>query len=244
MKKILLTIAYDGTRYFGWQRQENFITVEGEVEKALSKLFNANVELRGASRTDTGVHALGQRATFEISTTIPTCRLPYAINNILPDDIRVHKAEEVSAKFHPQYDAKNKTYRYKIYNDLFKNPILNNYTWHIHNNLDMDKIKEASKHIIGKYNFSAFCASGSTTKTKVRTVYCLDIYKEENLIFIDINGDGFLYNMVRIIAGTLVYVGIGKIDPNEIPEIIESLDRTKAGKTAPPQGLTLMKINY
>ena len=242
--KILLTIAYDGTKYFGWQRQNDFTTVQGEVEKALSKLFNSKVVVIGASRTDTGVHAIGQRATFEMQTTIPLANLPYAINNALPKDIRVHKAEEVGFDFHPQYAAKNKTYRYRIYNASFQNPILNNYTWHIPKELDIEKMKEGASYILGEHNFSAFCASGATSKTRVREVYSLEIYKEDNMIYFDINGNGFLYNMVRIIAGTLVYVGTGKFSASDVSKIIESLDRTKAGKTAPPEGLILMHINY
>lgn len=242
--KILLTIAYDGTKYFGWQRQHNFVTVQGEVEKSLTKLFNTNIAAAGASRTDTGVHAIGQRATFEIETTIPIDKLPYAINNVLPKDIRVHKAEEVDLNFHPQYNAKNKTYRYKIYNAPFPNPMLNNYTWHVPKEIDIEKMKEGAEYILGQHDFSAFCASGATSKTRVRTVYSLEIYKEDNIIYFDINGNGFLYNMIRIIAGTLVYVGTGKFEPSDIPKIINSLDRTKAGKTAPAEGLTLMHINY
>lgn len=242
--KILLTIAYDGTKYYGWQYQNGFITVQGEVEKALSKLFNTRVDIRGASRTDKGVHALGQRATFEMETSIPLSNLPYAINNLLPEDIRVHKAEEVEQAFHPQYNAINKTYAYKIYNAAFHNPLLNNYAWHINKELDITKMKEASKHIIGEHDFSAFCASGATSKTRTRTVNSLEIYKQDNIITIEINGNAFLYNMVRIITGTLVYIGYGKLQPNDMPIIISSLDRAKAGITAPPQGLSLMYINY
>jgi len=242
--RILLTVAYDGTKYFGWQRQNDFVSIQETLEIALSKLFNKKILVIGASRTDTGVHAMGQRAVLDIETTIPLTNLPYAINNYLPKDIRVHKAMEVQENFHPQYDAKNKTYRYKIYNAPFQNPVLNSYTWHVPKKLDIEKMREASKHILGEHNFSAFCASGATSKTRVRTVYNLEIYKEDEMIFFDINGNGFLYNMVRIIAGTLVYVGIHKISPSDIPKIISSEERGKAGKTAPPEGLTLMCINY
>lgn len=242
--KILLTIAYDGTKYFGWQYQNGFITVQEEVEKALSKLFNTRVNIRGSSRTDKGVHALGQRATFEIQTSIPLSNLPYAINNLLPKDIRVHKAEEVEESFHPQYDAINKTYVYKIYNAPFHNPLLNNYAWHVNRELNIDKMKEASIHILGEHDFSAFCASGATSKTKTRIVNSLEIYKQDNIIAIEINGNAFLYNMVRIITGTLVYIGYGKLQPSDMPIIISSLDRAKAGVTAPPEGLSLMYINY
>ena len=243
--KILLTIAYDGTNYFGWQIQDNFITVQGEVEAGLKRLFSKAIEIRGASRTDSGVHALGQRAVFTIDTTIPMENLPYAINNNLPRDIRVTKAVVVEESFHPQYLAKNKTYRYKILNMPHMNPLLNNYAWHVPRTLDIEKMKEASKFVIGEHDFDAFCASGATTKTSIRTVYDLQVKTgEDSIVYIEINGNGFLYNMVRIIAGTLVYIGYGKLQVSDMEKIIASKNRTLAGITAPPQGLTLMEINY
>lgn len=243
--KILLTIAYDGTNYFGWQMQDNFVTVQEEIEKALSKLFNKAIEIRGASRTDRGVHALGQRGTFSVDTTIPMPNLPHALNNMLPRDIRIHKAQVVSQDFHPQYNAKNKTYRYKIYNAQFLDPVQNNYVWHIRSQLDLDKMQRAAQFIPGEHDFAAFCATGSSAKTTVRTVYDISVKKDfDNIISIEINGNGFLYNMVRIIAGTLVYIGNGKLTVADMPVIIQSKDRTLGGITAPPQGLTLVEIKY
>ena len=243
--KILLTIAYDGTNYFGWQLQDDFVTIQGEMEKALAKLFNKRLEIRGASRTDRGVHAYGQRAVFTIDTTIPMQGIPYAINNILPRDIRVHSAKVVERSFHPQYDALYKIYTYKIYNSKFIDPILNNYTWHVPQQLDINKMQEAAKSLIGTYDFAAFCATGSSTKTTVRTIYSIDITTtEEKSIVIKIKGNGFLYNMVRIITGTLVYIGYGKLQVADMAKIIMSKDRTKGGITAPPQGLCLTHIEY
>ncbi|MCL2592583.1 MAG: tRNA pseudouridine(38-40) synthase TruA [Defluviitaleaceae bacterium] len=241
---VLLTLAYDGTNYHGWQRQENAISIQERLEDAISKVCKTEISVIGASRTDTGVHALGQRAMFAKNSNIPIEKFTYAINTQLGSDISVVKSEAVADDFHPRFSAKNKTYRYKIYNAPFRNPILRNYSWHVYHDLALEKMKEAAKYIIGEHDFSCFCASGGQAKTTVRTVYNLSLSKENNEICIDINGNGFLYNMVRIIAGTLVYAGMSKIEPKSIKDIILSKDRTRAGITAPPQGLTLMEINY
>ncbi len=241
---ILLTISYDGTNYFGWQRQKNQITVQQRLEEALSMLMKKDIEVRGASRTDTGVHALGQAALLKTETSIPIEKVPYAINSFLPDDITVTNARFVNDDFHPQYSVLKKTYQYKILNSEFKNPKLRNYSEFIRQPLDIEKIKEACKYFIGTHDFNAFCASGSTAKTTVRTIFDLSVFKNDDIIDIEVTGNGFLYNMVRIIAGTLIYVGIGRFEPIFINEIIESKDRTLAGKTAGPYGLTLMKIYY
>ncbi len=242
--KILLTVAYDGSNYFGWQVQNNFVTVQQKIEQALSNLLKKDISVRGASRTDTGVHAMAQGVVFETDTTIPISKLPYAINSFLPDDIVVTKAREVGKDFHPQYSVLNKTYEYKILNAEFKNPKLIKYTDFYRGKLDIEKMQNACKYFIGEYDFKAFCASGSQAKTTVRKIYFLDVQKNDDIITIKINGNGFLYNMVRIIAGTLLYVGSGKIKPEEISEIIKSKDRAKAGKTLAPNGLTLMEVNY
>ncbi len=241
---ILLTISYDGTNYFGWQRQKNQITVQEEIETALSKLMKKDIEVRGASRTDTGVHAYSQAAFFKTETTIPVEKLPYAINSFLPDDIVVINARLVSDEFHPQYSVIKKTYQYKILNSEFRDPKLRNYAEFERKPLDISKMQEACKYFIGTFDFNAFCASGSTAKTTVRTIFDLSVSKNGDIIDIEVTGNGFLYNMVRIIAGTLIYVGSGKIKPQDIKNIIESKDRTLAGKTASACGLTLMKIYY
>ena len=242
--KNLLTIAYNGTNYSGWQRQENSITIQETVEKAIKKLFEKNLEIRGASRTDAGVHALGQRAVFIHKHTIPMENLPLAINNFLPPDIRILKAEISHEEFHPQYDAKNKTYKYKIYNKKIMNPLEDNFAWHVNTWLDINLMKRAAHYLIGTHDFNAFCASGATTKTTTRTVNEITISRKDDIVEISINGNGFLYNMVRIIAGTLAYVGYGKLEAEEVHNILKNKDRTKAGITAPPNGLTLIQINY
>lgn len=244
--RVLLTVAYDGTNYFGWQKQNDFITVQQRLEEGLSRLFKKTVEVRGASRTDTGVHALGQRAVFNIETTIPVDKIPYALNPFLPEDIRVTNAVEVDDEFHPQYSVYKKTYEYKILNSAFPNPKLRNYTEFVHKKLDVEKMQEACKYFLGEHDFKAFCASGSTAKTTVRTIFDLTVKenKEDSTINIIVSGNGFLYNMVRILTGTLIYVGEGKIKPEEISDIILSKNRAKAGKTVSPNGLTLLKVYY
>lgn len=241
---ILLTVSYDGTKYYGWQRQNNFVTVQQKLEESLSLLLKKDICVRGASRTDTGVHALGQAVLFKADTTIPINNIPFAVNSFLPDDIVVTYAEEVSDDFHPQYSVTKKTYQYKILNDKFKNPMLINYTDFVSKELNIQKMKEACFYFMGTHDFKAFCASGSTSKTTVRTIYELSVKKIDNLIYITVTGNGFLYNMVRIIVGTLISVGLGKIEPRQISDIINSKDRSKAGKTVLPNGLTLMKIFY
>ncbi len=241
---ILLTVAYDGTNYFGWQRQKNNISVQQRLEEALSRLMKKNIEVRGASRTDTGVHALGQAALLKTETTIPVCKIPYAVNSFLPEDIVVTGARLVSDKFHPQYSVIKKTYQYKILNSEFKNPMLKNYSEFVRRPLNIEKMREACGYFIGTYDFSAFCASGSTAKTTVRTIFDLSIEKNNEIYDIIVTGNGFLYNMVRIIAGTLIYVGENKFNPSFVKDIIASKNRVLAGKTAGPSGLTLMKIYY
>lgn len=242
--KVLLKVAYDGSKYYGWQRQKDFVSVQQRLEEALSALLKKEVVVRGASRTDTGVHSIGQRAVFTEDMTIPVNKLPYAINSFLPEDIVVTEAVEVREDFHPQYSVTDKTYEYKILNDEFRNPMMNNYTEFVRGNLNIEAMQKACNYFIGEHDFKAFCAAGSTAKTTVRTIYALTVEKDRNILTIRINGNGFLYNMVRIIAGTLVYVGQGKIKPEEIDEIILSKDRTKAGKTLAPNGLTLMEVHY
>jgi tRNA pseudouridine38-40 synthase len=242
--RVLLTVSYDGSGYYGWQRQNNFITVQQRLEEALSQLLKQDITVRGASRTDTGVHALGQRAVFRVDTTIPVDKIPFAVNSFLPDDIVVTAAKEVDEEFHPQYSVTDKTYQYKILNKRFKVPMLNKYTDFVHEELDIDAMNKACKYFLGEHDFKAFCASGSTAKTTVRTIYDMNVKKDGDIVCITVNGNGFLYNMIRIIVGTLVLAGKGKIAPEYVEDIIKSKDRTKAGKTMLPNGLTLMEVNY
>ena len=244
MKRILLTISYDGTNYSGWQKQKNAVTVQGEFDKACLTLFKTDVESIGASRTDAGVHALGQRAVIDVDTSIPAEKIPLALNPLLPDDIVVTHAEEVGADFNPRFKALKKTYEYSIYNAPFRNPLYRNYSEYVRYELDLDSMRTACEAFVGEHDFRAFCASGNSSKTTVRTIYSLDVEKDGDFIKIRVTGNGFLYNMVRIIAGTLIYVGEGRIAPDDLPEIIASGDRRKAGKTAGPSGLVLVKIMY
>lgn len=244
MKRILLTISYDGTNYSGWQKQKNAVTVQGEFDKACSTLFKTDIESIGASRTDAGVHALGQRAVIDVDTSIPAEKIPLALNPLLPDDIVVTHAEEVGADFNPRFKALKKTYEYSIYNAPFRNPLYRNYSEYVRYELDLDSMRTACEAFVGEHDFRAFCASGNSSKTTVRIIYSLDVEKDGDFIKIRVTGNGFLYNMVRIIAGTLIYVGEGRIAPDNLPEIIASGDRRKAGKTAGPSGLVLVKIMY
>lgn len=247
LKRILLTIAYDGTQYSGWQKQKNpeVITVEGELTKALRQLFkNSEPECIGASRTDAGVHALGQRAIIDVETTIPVEKIPLAIRSFLPTDIVVTKAEEVSGGFHPRFDCVKKTYEYRFWNAPVKNPKERLYSAYVQKPLDIDKMNEGAKAFLGTHDFAAFCAAGTQVSTTVRTIFDCHVERQDESVRILVTGDGFLYNMVRIIAGTLMAVGMGKIPPENVAGIIASKDRAKAGQTAEPQGLTLLEIFY
>lgn len=243
--RALLTVSYDGTDYCGWQRQDGQITVQQTIEEALERLYGQKVAILGASRTDSGVHALGQRATFTPPHPgIPVKNLHFAINTHLPNNIRILRAEAKPDTFHVISDAKGKTYAYKIQNGTVYDPVLFRYTHFVPEKLDLDSIHEAANHFIGEHDFKAFCAVHGSATTSMRTIYSLDISKENDVITYEICGNGFLYNMVRIIAGTLAEVGMGKREPSEIPAIIESRSRNNAGITLPSKGLTLINIEY
>lgn len=244
MRKILITISYDGTNYFGWQKQPNKITIEEELEIACSKIFVQGFEIMGVSRTDKGVHAIGQRATIKTLSNIPIERVCNALNSNLPRTIVITHAQEVDLDFHPRYCAKQKTYEYKIVNDDYMIPQLLNYAEFERKPLDILKMNLAKDYFIGKHDFKAFCASGSSIKSTVRCITNISIEKNKNIITMEFIGNGFLYNMIRILSGTLVYVGLGKIQPSDIPNIIQSKDRKKAGRTLGPMGLTLINIKY
>jgi len=244
--KIKLAIAYDGTNYAGWQRQRNAVAVQEKIEDALSVILKRPVQIQGASRTDAGVHANGQCATFDAEgLNVPLNKLPQVINGLLPPDISVVGAEIVPEDFNPRFNAEYKTYTYKIYNAPYPNPLLLRYAAFEPRKLNVIAMKKAAQEFIGRHDFVAFCATGSSVKTTVREVYDCKIKKEKNgIITLTISGNAFLYNMVRIIAGTLLYVGLGKIKPSEIEDIIMCKDRKLAGKTMPPQGLTLENVVY
>ncbi|MFI3230989.1 MAG: tRNA pseudouridine(38-40) synthase TruA [bacterium] len=241
---ILLTIAYDGTDFFGWQKQSSYKTIQGDLEKALCILFKKDdISIRGASRTDAGVHALEQLVLIKEQTKIPMEKLPRVINAIIDNkELVVIKAEYVPSEFHPQYNVYKKTYEYKIYNSQIPNPLYRNYSEYQKATLDLQKMRESCEYFLGEHDFKAFSSSGGMSKTTTRTIYDLTVQKEQDFIIINISGNGFLYNMVRIIAGTLIYIGLNKISPSDIPHIISSQDRRKAGPTSSACGLTLKKI--
>ncbi len=242
--RVLLKVAYDGTSYSGWQIQPNATTVEGVLREHLKALFSQEIDVIGASRTDAGVHAMGNVAVFDIETRIPAEKIAYALNSRLPDDIRVQLSVQVPDNFHPRHTNCTKTYEYSIWNDTFENPKERLYSHFYYGKLDVDKMNEASKYFVGEHDFTSFCSAGSQVMDKVRNIYSLKVNKTGRLIKIKVTGNGFLYNMVRIIAGTLIKVGQGLINPDDIPKIIEGMDRQLAGSTAPARGLTLVGIRY
>lgn len=244
MKNIKLVIEYDGAHYGGWQKQNNNKTIQGVLEKAISKATGEEIEVIGSSRTDAGVHAKGMVANFKTNSSIPAERFREAINRNLPDDIAILSSEEVTGEFHSRYSSKGKTYSYTIINRYEKVAIGKDYCCHVKEPLNVENMEEACKYFIGKHDFSAFKTNGSSVKTSVRTVSELYIEKNQENIKIYISADGFLYNMVRIIVGTLVEVGKGKIKVEDIPKIIKSLDRTKAGPCIKANGLVLEKVFY
>ena len=245
MRNIKLTIEYDGKDFNGWQKQPDRLNIQGSIESAIKQITNEDVELTASGRTDAGVHSLGQVANFKTKSSLQIEKFPVAINSKLKKTIRIIKAEEVDDRFHSRLNCKRKTYRYVINNSEFASAIYRNLETHIPQKLDIKKMKKAIKYFEGEHDFKAFKASGTSSKTSVRTIYKADVKEmPENRIYIELTGNGFLYNMVRIIAGTLVDVGLGKIESEEIPNIISQGKRDLAGKTLPPNGLYLIKVEY
>lgn len=244
MRRVKLTIAYDGTNYCGWQVQPNGITIEEVVNKALSKLTGENIVVIGASRTDSGVHAMGNVAVFDTNTTIPPERIAMAVNRILPEDIVVVKSEEVPLDFHPRYCDCEKTYEYHIVNTRIPIPTKRLTNYFVSYELNIEKMREGASYLVGEHDFASFCNIKTDVESTVRTVKELEILKNGNEITIRISGNGFLYNMVRIIVGTLIRVGRGFYEPKQVKEILEAKNRKAAGVTAPPHGLMLMEIRY
>lgn len=244
MRNIKLTIEYDGKDFNGWQKQPNKLNIQGEIEKAIQEITGEEVEVNASGRTDAGVHALGQVANFKTNSKIEIEKMAYAINSKLKKSIRIKKAEEVDLDFHSRYKCKEKTYRYIINNSEQGTAIYRGLEYQVSQKLDLEKMKKAIKHFEGEHDFKGFKASGTSSKSSVRTIYKAEVKREGERIIIELTGNGFLYNMVRIISGTIVEVGLGKINPDEIPEIIESKTRERAGKTLPPQGLYLVEVKY
>lgn len=242
-KRIMLRVAYDGTDFSGWQVQPEKRTVEGELNNAITKLTGEETEVIGASRTDSGVHSKGNVAVFDTSSTIPGEKFMYAINTLLPEDVSVIDSKEVEADFHPRHCNSIKTYEYRIYISAVNDPLKNRYALRCPYPLDVKKMDDAAKYLVGEHDFKSFCCVRTQAETTVRKIFYADVFSEDEII-IRISGAGFLYNMVRIIAGSLMEVGSGKYEPGHIKEVLEGTDRTLAGPTAEPQGLTLVNIEF
>lgn len=277
MKRIKLTVAYDGTNYCGWQIQPNGMTIESVLDKAIEQLTGEKIHVISASRTDAGVSAYGNVAVFDTGSTIPSDKFAYALNRYMPDDVSIVDSCEVEPSFHPRHCDTRKTYEYKILCSKFPVPQLRNSVWHIPYQLDIEKMRQAASYLTGEHDFKSFACVRTDAETTVRTIYSLEVEERElfggvdscaimkdycvskshmNQVYIQssvkeaviytirVRGNGFLYNMVRIIAGTLMQVGRGQLTPEQVKVMLESMDRTVAGQTAPPQGLTLMGIEY
>ncbi|MBQ3111129.1 MAG: tRNA pseudouridine(38-40) synthase TruA [Clostridia bacterium] len=239
-----LTLKYDGTEYHGWQRQPNGITIQEVLEDTLERVMKKKIVVTGCSRTDAGVHAAMHVSNFSADTSIPVHKIPLVLNQFLPKDIRAVKCEEVEESFNARYHTVEKTYRYRILNCEHSDPFLGRYVWHYPTKLDVSKMKQAASYMTGERDFTAFMASGSSAKTTVRNLKRVEVEKVGDVITVTATANGFLYNMVRIIVGTLVYVGNGKLSAEEVKKILEEKDRRLGGVTAPPEGLILEEVVY
>ena len=252
--RVLLSVAYDGSAYHGWQLQPNGLTIEEVLNKNISELLGEDIQVEGASRTDAGVHALCNLAVFDTKTRIPADKLSYAINQRLPEDIVVTGSRQVPPDFHPRYVKTEKTYEYRIWNDRFANPLLERQSFFCFYELDLEKMQRAADYLIGQHDFASFCSVGSQAESTIREITAIAVKRDAalccgirpsmgleggSLVTIRVSGYGFLYNMVRIIAGTLLEVGKGKIEPEEVEHILSGRDRALAGPTAPAKGLVL-----
>lgn len=244
MMRVCLTVAYDGTNYHGWQIQPNGITIESVLNRALSDLLGETIAVIGASRTDSGVHSLGNVAVFDTNTRIPAEKISFALNQRLPEDIVVQESKEVAPDFHPRKRDSRKTYEYRILNRRFRDPTRRHNTYFYHYDLDVEQMRTAAGHLVGEHDFKSFCSIHTDVDTTVRTIYALDVTRRGDEIRILITGSGFLYNMVRIIAGTLILAGNGTITPECMKDILERKDRSFAGPTAPAKGLTMLEIKF
>ena len=244
MKRVKLIVAYDGTNYSGWQLQKNAVTIEQKLNEALFDLLGEEIQVTGASRTDAGVHSLGNVCVFDTNTRMPAEKISYALNTRLPDDIVVQSSCEVDADFHPRAGKSAKTYEYRILNREFRDPTRRLNTYFYHYELNIEAMQRAASYLEGEHDFKSFCSVHAQVETTVRTIYQCTVSRIEDEIHIRVTGNGFLYNMVRIIAGTLIEVGAGKRQPEEIKKMLEATDRQTAGPTAPAHGLTMIGIEY
>lgn len=244
MKRIKIEVAYDGTNYHGWQVQPNAITVEEVINRELSELLKEEIKVIGASRTDAGVHALGNVAVFDTNTIIPPEKICYALNQKLPEDIRVQNSCQVADRFHPRHCDSRKIYEYYVSNREIELPTDKRYVYHYRRKLSLKKMREAAEYIIGTHNFKSFCSAKTQVEDTTRTIYNLEVEPKDYMVVFRVEGNGFLYNMVRIIVGTLLQVGVGALPVEQMESILEGQDRTKAGPSAPAHGLRLVKIKY
>jgi len=245
MRNIKLIIQYDGRRYRGWQRlKDSKMTIQGKIEDVLSRMTEETIELIGSGRTDAGVHALYQVANFKTNSKLSTREMLDYCYRFLPEDIVIKEAYEVHDKFHARHNVRGKKYLYKIINSRYHDPLLKGFVTHIPHKLNIKSMKEASAYLIGELDFSSFTSLKSKKKSKVREIYSIDIVKDKDIINIMFHGNGFLYNMIRIIVGTLIEVGLGNIKPEEVKEILLKRDRKYAGPTAPAEGLFLYDVEY
>ena len=242
--RVKLVVAYDGTNYSGWQLQKNAVTIEQKLNEALTDLLGEEIVVTGASRTDAGVHSLGNVCVFDTETRIPAEKICYALNSRLPEDIVVQDSCEVASDFHPRAGKSSKTYEYRVLNRTLPDPTRRRDTYFYHYDLDVDAMAKAASLLEGEHDFKSFCSVHAQVESTVRTIYSCTVTKDQNVIRIRVTGNGFLYNMVRIIAGTLIEVGAGKRKPEEMIDMLEKTDRCAAGPTAPAHGLTMIGIEY
>ena len=244
MKRVMLIVAYDGTEYHGWQVQPNARTIEGELNRCLSELLQEDIQVIGASRTDAGVHAKGNIAVFDTDARMPAEKISYALNQRLPKDIVIQKSCQVDADFHPRHCDTRKTYSYHIYRGEFPMPLRTRYSYFTYVPLDVTKMREAAAFFLGEHDFKSLCSANTQVESTVRTIEFLDVTEDDQELVITIRGNGFLYNMVRIIAGTLVDVGRGFLAVEDIPNILKACNRERAGQTLPACGLVLEKYEF
>ena len=244
MRRLLFTIKYDGSAYHGWQVQDNAITVQQRFQDAVEKVFGERLDVKGCSRTDSGVHAEEYCVSIDSDINISCENAVLALNTYLPDDIAAVSCREVTSDFHPRYSCKSKRYKYVVYNGKTRDPFLNNRAYFYRWKIDEEYLNNEAKAFLGEHDFSGFCSIKSDVEDTVRTIYAAEVYRKGDLVYFEFEGDGFLYNMVRIMVGTLLFINEGKIKSGELGSIIESKDRKRAGKTAPAHGLYLSKVNY
>ena len=244
MKRVLMCVSYDGTAYSGWQVQDNAPTIEGELNKALTDLTGTPTEVIGASRTDAGVHSLASMCVFDTEMQMPADKYSFALNTRLPEDIRVVWSREVPEDFHPRHCNTEKTYEYHIYNAEFMPPTRRLYALHERRPLNVSLMNEGARYLVGEHDFKSFCSVNTTAETTVRTITALKVVKEGDEVIISVTGTGFLYNQVRIIAGTLMWVGLGIRTPEDVKTMLEACNRETSGPTAPAHGLLLKEFVF